>query len=228
MITSPATHYSAQNAQRREERTDEHGECESNARYRTHWLHSVPAGFSDIINSFIHCENNPEEQLIDPMGHSHNPTKGSHCDKKKDGSPVIHGNHSFEKCSNMFETQIRESQLLDHVSCHDKETDSQHSKEFIKRQDGNKPHQCDQCDKAFAHKWILARHLGIHTREKPYECAHCEKAFASKWNLAQHLRTHMKTLRKFYHCDQCDKVFMCKTKLNHHLYTHCRLKSSVL
>ena len=104
---------SAQNARRREERADEHGEGESNANYKTHWFHSISVGFSDIINSFIPCENKPEEQLTDPMSNNLVPTKGSHCDKKKDDLSVFHGNHSFEKCSNMFEIQLTETQLAE-------------------------------------------------------------------------------------------------------------------
>ena len=97
---------------------------------------------------------------------------------------------------------------------------------------GNKPYQCNQCDKAFIDKIqleihqaiilalnlitaisvtsfsvnsLLLKHQKIHTGIKPYQCNQCDKAYIEKGKLLIHQRIH--TGIKPYQCNQCDKAF---------------------
>ena len=42
---------------------------------------------------------------------------------------------------------------------------------------GEKPHKCNQCEKAFSDNGNLRRHLKTYSDERPYKCSQCDKAF---------------------------------------------------
>ncbi|KAL0091177.1 hypothetical protein F4703DRAFT_1710600, partial [Phycomyces blakesleeanus] len=50
----------------------------------------------------------------------------------------------------------------------------------------HKPHGCTVCEKSFARKHDLGRHMRIHTGDKPYMCLCCKKAFARTDALSRH------------------------------------------
>ncbi len=79
---------------------------------------------------------------------------------------------------------------------------------------GEKPFNCNVCDKSFSFKQVLSRHQLIHNGEKPYECETCDKAFTDRGNLVRHKKIH--TGEKPYECDICGKTFNQTSNLRWH------------
>ena len=59
-----------------------------------------------------------------------------------------------------------------------------------KQKKQEKSYLCTQCNKMFARKSDLGRHLRTHTGEKPYSCSHCEKMFSQNSSLQRHKKIH--------------------------------------
>ena len=53
-----------------------------------------------------------------------------------------------------------------------------------------KPHQCQQCLKAFSSNHQLVQHIRVHTGEKPYKCSYCDRRFKQLSHVQQHTRLH--------------------------------------
>jgi KRAB domain-containing zinc finger protein len=79
---------------------------------------------------------------------------------------------------------------------------------------GDKPYECDVCNKIFLHSGHLVVHKRTHTGEKPYECDVCNNRFLRSDVLAVHKRTH--TGEKPYECDVCNKRFSQSSHLSTH------------
>lgn len=80
----------------------------------------------------------------------------------------------------------------------------------------NKSFECDICKKKFGEKARFADHLRTHSGEKPFTCSQCGKAFASKYAFNRHVRSHSVV----YKCDVCPKVFNFIHYLNCHKAIH--------
>ena len=55
---------------------------------------------------------------------------------------------------------------------------------------GDKPYECDVCNKRFSTSINLLEHKITHTGDRPYECDVCKKGFSFRSQLAEHQRTH--------------------------------------
>lgn len=63
-------------------------------------------------------------------------------------------------------------------------------------------HKCTQCDKTFTRATGVRRHMAIHTGEKVFACKHCDYVTALSGALKRHERIH--TGEKPYSCSQCE------------------------
>ena len=76
------------------------------------------------------------------------------------------------------------------------------------------PFRCENCNKGFHIKQGLDRHMMTHTREKPFKCNHCSHSFIQKSDLVNHLRVH--TGERPFSCSKCDKSFKRKFDCKKH------------
>ena len=95
---------------------------------------------------------------------------------------------------------------------------------------GERPYQCSKCEKRFACKRDLNRHLAvIHCSkksvmrnytctEKSLKCAFCNMKFRYKSQREQHEKLHRGV--KPFECTECDKTFAKKFCLTRHLRVH--------
>ncbi|SCU97551.1 LAME_0F20054g1_1 [Lachancea meyersii CBS 8951] len=104
----------------------------------------------------------------------------------------------YEGCNKAFS---RPSQLTQH-------------QETVHR--GIKAFKCPQCDRSFARKSHLERHLVSHSEEKPFSCSVCNKGFTTRQQLRRHEITHTKSFQCPY--ENCSESF----------YKHPQLRSHIL
>ncbi|KAG9474650.1 hypothetical protein GDO78_004775 [Eleutherodactylus coqui] len=75
------------------------------------------------------------------------------------------------------------------------------------------------CDKTFASKYKLCRHMATHSLQKSHQCSHCGKTFHRKDHLKNHLQTHNPN-RVALQCPECSKNYSTKYGHRRHLALH--------
>ncbi|XP_075032623.1 zinc finger protein PLAGL2 isoform X1 [Mixophyes fleayi] len=75
------------------------------------------------------------------------------------------------------------------------------------------------CDKTFASKYKLCRHMATHSMQKSHQCSHCGKMFHRKDHLKNHLQTHNPN-RVALQCPECSKNYSTKYGHRRHLALH--------
>lgn len=79
----------------------------------------------------------------------------------------------------------------------------------------------DGCNKSFTRPSLLTEHqLTVHQGIKPFKCHHCERTFAKKSHLERHMFTHSDN--KPFHCSYCGKGVTTKQQLKRHEITHTK------
>ena len=113
--------------------------------------------------------------------------------------------YKCETCEKSFDTK---SSLDEHARTHeekeeihfqckycvksytDEETLRRHLRKHKRKRSTDKCYQCDQCDKKFNHRVMLAMHMDTHSDTKLYQCKLCKETFDKKSDLKEHKLTH--------------------------------------
>ena len=88
-----------------------------------------------------------------------------------------------------------------------------------KTQEHEKPFQCPNCDKCFKFKYVLNRHILVHSSVKAFICNICQKQFTLHTTLKAHNKAKH-TDFKPYHCKTCGSSFKSSSVLINHEKKH--------
>ena len=103
---------------------------------------------------------------------------------------------------------------------------------------GEKPYECDVCEKRYTRPSYLVVHQRTHTGEKPFECDVCQKRFSTLLYSRKHKKMHLlcrscrreiiqpHDMQEYFvkdehtkqcTCNKCDKKFSNSKKLIKHI-----------
>ena len=100
---------------------------------------------------------------------------------------------------------------------------NEHSSESIPPRQSESVSQfhCALCDKSFAQKVNLQKHMMIHSGERPFQCYVCGKSFRQKTALQKHYTVHTHGSTNF-NCQTCQRRFGSTTNLQRHMLVHVK------
>ncbi|KAK6619501.1 hypothetical protein RUM43_012258 [Polyplax serrata] len=90
----------------------------------------------------------------------------------------------------------------------------------VKPADPLRRFQCTDCLKLFTRNDHLKNHMRTHTGERPYECDVCQRSFAKHFDLTRHKQYVHGSVTMFFICEECGRTFSRKDHLKSHLITH--------
>lgn len=77
---------------------------------------------------------------------------------------------------------------------------------------------CRYCGKLFANKFVLKRHVAIHTGERAFPCHLCKKSFIQKTDLQRHVATHSDARPFVCAVEDCERAHKTKKNLTGHIF----------
>lgn len=91
--------------------------------------------------------------------------------------------------------------------------------------DRKREHVCDVCGKSFYHKKELAQHSVVHSDARPFQCEICKFTFKVKSELKKHVTIHFGP--KQFECEQCGRCFRLRKMLVTHRAVHSEIRPYV-
>ena len=92
---------------------------------------------------------------------------------------------------------------------------------MMEHTDKRKRYLCPHCNKSCDRPSDLAKHIRVHTGDKPFQCQTCDKRFADRSLFLKHTRTHKTNVEsQVFVCGICDKKFQVETNLEKHMKVH--------
>ncbi|XP_066991755.2 zinc finger protein 64 isoform X2 [Anabrus simplex] len=88
----------------------------------------------------------------------------------------------------------------------------------MRKHTGERPFQCNSCQRSFSRGDKLQMHLRIHSGEKPHRCQQCDYATVDSGSLRKHMRIHND--ERPFKCQICPYRSRDTSQLTVHLRTH--------
>lgn len=129
------------------------------------------------------------------------------------------------KCGECGKSLSQSSNLTEHCKLHSGERpwvwralDANPIMSGVREHTGERPYECDKCEKLFRQSFSLVEHQRIHTTMRLYACNQCKKSFSQKSALIVHQRVN--TRERPNKCGERGKSFSQSSNLIEHCWIH--------
>lgn len=112
--------------------------------------------------------------------------------------------------------RTQSSQKPTHQTSQSQKTEQQTKQPLPTRASSQFP--CSFCGKVFNNKFMLDRHVAIHTGEKKHVCPECKKSFIQKTDLDRHVATHSDSKPFVCEIQGCGKGHKTMKNLSCHIF----------